>query len=436
MHLPILLSLLPLAATVGDLRDLREDLLAVDRWDGRRHQVSDARVGQLERRLARFLELPSELRVRLTTSSGHRREVAKPDQVGVVVVHRDSGAELGMYMVPWSGDCVSLSGMHFSGGDAGDCLVHEGRSSYPRALLAPYFEELARVAGVATQERFPFSLLTPMGGPREGNPPAARVEVHLRAGQPEAEASVSATVELPLAEADPAQPDELARFRPWIRVGELPGALDRCLELVEGIRLDFPHSIRIAPDARERGLFQLNLDPYVRDQHPLPIRCALRPGREPGADWSVLDRWGRLEMGQLPLASLVALVNDLARTLIAADRRIGALGLAWDAEAGEARALLLSVEPDVVWEAQRGRLHLWSLAPGKAPRRLETLELGTLEPGRPGPGLHHARVACAPDGRELRLEVRDGEIFHAEPKPPVLRFDGVDYALVGGKGMN
>lgn len=418
-----------------ELRDLVPDLLVVDRMrEGTsRYVVGERRVAELEERLGDYLGLPPALRVRLTTVAGHRREVAKAGVVSASVVHRASGVDLGLWTASWDGACVHSAGLQFLRADAAGpktCELHRGASHYPASLLPTLFERLSEVAEVAAARPLLQSLI-PGPGSIAAVPPFATARCYLRVDQPPGEASVCVSVRLPLAtEPERSQPPPAG---PRAVVRDLAPLLDTGLALLARIDLAFPHSIQLSPELGDPGVFELDLDPYRREHPPVPIRARLR--REDGlaGEWAVADRWGRLAPGAVGLAAFVDVSNLVARIVVDRGRRVGAFGLARGDEDGEVAGLLVTVDAESLWDAERGTLHLLRAGSGGRAEVLEEVELPALETA---PGVRIARTATTARGDVLRIEVQDGEILTRRPEPPVLRFRGRDYALLGGRALD
>ena len=424
--LPVLLcaSMSGSSDVCPELRSMRTEILHLHRHRGSTNvpMVSDARLAQVERKLGEFLGLPAQLRVRMTTITGHRREMAKPDLLSMIVEDRSSGIGVGSWSTPWSGECLSQGGLRFSRGASGSsahCSLHASARHYPRELLARMFEEVGATTEAIEAASLPVERLLLRGGGAQATPPFVVAQASLRLEYPPGEAVVSAEVQLRLGELEPDADDraEPPHLHELLTVG---------VELLGAIELAAPHSIQLRVASMDRCT--LTLDPYERGHPALPLWATLDLTEK---GWSVSNRSGQLERGAVPLATFSRLAAAVVEITQRRKERVGVLGIALDSRPDEVVACVVTVDADSIWEAERGRLHLVRLSAGVATVAREA-ELLSFEQGD---GMWNARKATSDEGEEFYVEGRAGDIFTSTPTPPILRFDERAFAVLGGRVM-
>lgn len=441
MHLAAFVCLISLVAlspqrTQGvcdELRPLRQDLLNIQRQQGPKHAhvVSDARVQALEKHLARFLDLPQTVRVRLTTTSGHRRDVTDKDSVGFNIEHRASNLDFGMWTVPWSGECVGQGVVQFQNqpsSAAVECGRHSTGTHYRSDLRRTFFEELSELAEAMAATQHSFVTLPLSGGSREKGNAFAKAMVSLRAGVPEAERSISAWMRLPL---DESEAPGSAGPGPRIEAAELAQVLDDCLDWSDKFRLDFPHSIRVAPDSLDASLLHVNFSPYGKGHRPLPVRASFRRSPRDAERWMLEDTRRALPSDRVAASDFSALLRDISSLLTARQGRLGALGLAWEAETSQWVARLLVLSDGSIWSSTEAQL--LTFRPGKV-REFTVAEeaLRNLRTPRGTPAGRLVREAELSNGELLHIAIDDGDFFVKEPLGPVMRVGELEHHLVGG----
>lgn len=442
MHISLLLSLAVLtpgevgeAGDVGarqdevqevcrELRPILPDLRRIDRWDdnGRGHLVSDARVVELERRLEEYLGLPPVLRVKLTTISGHRREVAKHGSITAWIHHRATGLGLGHARIAWDGESVDVGGLRF--------LETPAPRAFTSADLPAFYGRLGALLELVAPPAYPIEGMSFFSGSTSGADPGFRATVAIRV-RGEAEGSgargekyLSVPVSLPLAE------DQGPFAGPRDRPVDVRRALDLGLEIVAQLAFDFPHSVQLRHSPREPLDFELALDPYVKGHPPLPVQVRLGPAADDGG-WTVTGTGVQGDSPGVDLAAFVALVNRSQAHLMESERRCGVLGIARGEASEVARALLVSVDAESIWAAEDGRVHVFSVDTEGAVSVVERSELPAIRPGDPA---GNVREAVSTSGEPFRLFVPvRGEVFMANPPPRVLRYGGRAFVPVGGR---
>jgi len=457
VFLAILLALAPLpipaplalqAEVCGELRPILPDLRRIDRMSGgsHRHVVSDARVRTLEAALGNYLGLPPGLRVQLTTISGHRREVAKNGSITAWIHHRSTGMDLGHAVIAWSGKYVDVSGLRFRMTEAESVESrpdHEGDRHFLKSDLVAFYRRLDELMEIVAPPVYPVERVFSFSGSARGVPPFGTATVAIRRPGAHGEKYFAVRVTLPLRErpVSPEVSEEPAAAwpdRPFAGPASRPvpvdASLDAGLEILDQLEFSFQHSIQLAHSHQEPLVYELRLDPYKRGHPPVSVTVHVRKGKDSDERWYVEDARGQLDREGVELRAFVLLMNAVVPILVQRGERIGVLGLAGRSEAGQPEALLVTVDAESIWSAQRGQLYVLRVSPEGEALVVRQDELPAIVPGEPAMHVRQAR-SSTDELLHLYVPVR-GDIFMANPPPRELRYGDLSFAPVGGNLSN